>query len=215
LLPSLFPDENYNRFMGQVRLKTIQVKDNSCASRISLQDHIPFCYTDELRISTAPYGTSKQWQYKDDSEESAFRSQFSNRNYPAGGFIVDLDLNSFNETLPVVQSFRAGNWIDLNTRAVVASLTVFNVNLNKIATLRVLFEFGLSGDVQASAQVYQLNASFYTTTQGHGLLTIELLCLFYIVLEFIVREIYEVKKTCFFLVDMRKDCSTSQKRIVV
>ncbi len=195
MLPSLFPDgyvTNYNPILGKIRLKTVQVQNNTCSTRISLQDKIPFCYSDDLRVSKSTYGTTDQWTYLDDSQEYAFRSQFSNRNYPAGGFVVDIDASDFNATDSEIRKLREGEWIDLNTRAVVSSITLYNVNLNKIATVRVLFEFGLSGEAQSSAQVYQLNASFYTNTRGHGLLVIELICLLYIFFEFVLKEIYEV-----------------------
>ena len=183
---------NYNRVLGKVRLKTIQVEENFCSTTISLNDGIPFCYTEALHISTSPYGTTGQWIYVDDSQESSFKSQTTNREYPGGGFIVDLDIVDYNKTLATLQSLHTGNCIDLNTRAVVASWTLYNVNLNKIATIRVLFEFGLSGNMQSSAQVYQLNASFYTNSQGRGLATIEIHCLLYIFFEFVIREIFEV-----------------------
>ena len=183
---------DYNLILGKIRLKTIQVKENSCTTKIGKNFKIPFCYTDELHISKDPYGTTGQWKYSTDDQESPFESHFSNKEYGGGGFIVDLNATDINATMETVLSLRTGKWIDLNTRVAVASWTLYNVNLNKYATVRVLYEFGLSGNIEATTQLHQLDASLYTTTEGHSLLVIELLCLLYVILEFIVKEVFEM-----------------------
>ena len=152
-----------------------------------MKGQIPFCYTHALHISKDPYGP---WNYLDDSEETGFNSPLSHQKYPPGGFVVDLSMSSYNESLEQIQSLSSGQWINLNTRVAVASMTLVNPNLNKLGTIRAIFEFDVSGNIYTSAEIYQTYINPYQSS--YGFLVLELLCLLYILVEFLVREIVEV-----------------------
>jgi hypothetical protein len=99
-------------------------------------------------------------------------------------------------------------YIDRQTRAVVVSVNIYNPNMNKIGPMRIAFEFlasgklfndnhtlriSFTGKIVQSATLVPLRASIFATSYDIGLIVIELIVLFYVLLEFVLKEMAEVE----------------------
>lgn len=144
----------YNRLVGNVRIKQIRIVEGTCSPSSRFEDYVKFCYSDSLQISKTAYGPGGNFTYSSPSNDFPFVSAYDQRDYPKGGFIVDLKLNdSSANVLQKIDKLKTGGWIDKSTRVVVVAFNVYNPNLNLIGVVQAEFEFIVSGSVLPSITV--------------------------------------------------------------
>ena len=184
---------NYNRFVGGIRMKQIRVKDNECTIAKSMKKNIPFCISESIKEDKTTYGPADIFKYSDDDEESTFQSNFDQQEYSKGGFIIDIQLNDFNETMETISTLKSGRWIDKKTRAIIISFTVYNPNINRLGVTRLVVEFLPSNGAQSYSDINVIKAVRYASSADVAQLVLELFCLVYIAIEFFYREIEEIR----------------------
>ena len=134
-----------NILLGLPRIRQVRVKKKSCRIFPDFKDRIKECYGhyDLSREETQPLSQrwrnhKKVWNYSDSLKTGSFSHWGYFTTYGGGGYCQDLS-RKWNESLLIIKQLKKDLWIDKATRAVFLDFTVFNVNLNIFAVIRLDF----------------------------------------------------------------------------
>jgi polycystin 1L2 len=83
--------------------------------------------------------------------------------YDGGGYIYQFR-GAMNDMISNVSLLRELSWLDLQTRAVIIQMSLYNPNVNLFIFVTILAEFLPTGGVHPSARIEPLSLS--TTYQG-------------------------------------------------
>lgn len=163
---------SYNRLVGSIRLRQLRVSTDACSLPDSIKNasgepFVPACWApySSTRRSEATYGpaltdpdstAARGFSFSDSSIYPHEKPVISGASatYDASGFVRDIGptdgtLRRDNYT-DAVALLKDGGWIDLQTRAVIASLVAYNRNTDLIFTGYFLFERNAGGRVHSS-----------------------------------------------------------------
>lgn len=82
--------------------------------------------------------------------------------FPGSGFIQDLPVNK-TESAELLQALRQNMWIDSNTKAIMATFTLFNGNLNRMAICQFLWEFLPTASIVTARDIVTFKPIRYIT----------------------------------------------------
>eukprot|EP01114_Cavostelium_apophysatum_P005981 TRINITY_DN1716_c0_g1_i1.p1 TRINITY_DN1716_c0_g1~~TRINITY_DN1716_c0_g1_i1.p1 ORF type:complete len:1754 (-),score=458.67 TRINITY_DN1716_c0_g1_i1:2672-7933(-) len=180
-----------HRLIGSVQLKQMRVSNESCAIPKKFGDgFVSTCYQPTYEPDKKSYGPGNMFKYKEDSEGETYWGQVNSVLYSKGGFIQVVTPNS---TVDTAQFLETNDWIDSSTRAIFIKFPLYNVNLNLVGAVRLVLEFTAAGNVVPFEDVGVVKAIRYLDTYDYVVLAIELLLIAYFLLEFLVREIFEMR----------------------
>lgn len=138
--------------------------------------------------ATGSFGPEGKYTYSGDEFGTGYAGSMGQ--YPAAGYMEFLSVNR-TTALIAIQTLRADDFFDLQTRAVFVDFTVWNSNLGVYSVMRIAVEFGPSGTVYQYLEVAVLSESMLVMG-GHG--TIKDWCSFFavvIVMCFVVYFLIE------------------------
>lgn len=188
--------KRYNRLLGSPRIRQHRVVDNGC---LLAREIAPFydttgcyaLYADKVR-SAAPYGpplvanasaaafgsnacaaqaTLPGFCYRETSSPQVFGRVADW--YGSGGFYVDLSYNAAQARLQL-ESLRDARWIDLQTSAVMFTLSVYNPNVDMFVHMLMLVEFTPGGGFIMSHNFRSFPGDLYTSPTDHVRFAIEI-----------------------------------------
>ena len=132
----------------------------------------------------------KPWRYQGAEETDTLPTWGKSFFYPGGGFVADLgydDATGFD----IIDTLRKKNWLDQQTRAIIASFSIFNPSTNLLAAGTYFYEIQPSG----FAAFFERLHVFAVYSQESGFRQFYLICILFLaifVLIYLGRECYKV-----------------------
>ena len=118
-------------------------------------------------------GPYKDYRNPDYFDTSSKNGQFSD--YGGSGYVLELPANLSSASVAYrLQKLKENNWIDKQTRAVIARANFFNVNTGQWAVVDALTEWDQSGKINTRFRAASMLTDHYYTTYGKlgGLLSV-------------------------------------------
>lgn len=165
-----------SRMIGYATLRQIRAQNNSCHINSQMRNEINHCTIDSslLNEERSNYGLNwtdfdpaytppngylalfKSFQFRKAEELKSLPRQGAYSAYMGGGYVYEMrgKLSFIKGNLTLLQQM---NWIDRQTRAVVAEFSLFNPNINLLMVCSVLFEILPSGNLLAKARFEPVN----------------------------------------------------------
>ena len=168
----LAPDElgfvsKHNRLVGRVLLLQARVQaDSGCKVDPAFAApavRIPHCYAawgSGRDQATSPIGDAAQYTWHDQVRSGTTGFSGLLGSYDGSGYEVELP-PSYASSRALMQDLRAAEFLSHETRAVWVVFTLFNGNINRFTTARLIFERDASGAVVPSVQTRTLDLLFY------------------------------------------------------
>ena len=190
---------DHNILLGAIRLQQVRVLADTCEVQSPFganesQVHIQHCYADwsTLKRDTgviegrAPAScsmsgptaacTRRTYVWSDVSATGLGVVHGRHSSYDGAGYMIQLPVD-LSAARTLVQELQVDGFLDLGTRAVWVDFALFNVNINRFCTVRLLFERLASGIVTPSASVRTLHLLWYDGVSRLLAAEIALLCL--------------------------------------
>lgn len=126
------------------------------------------------------------WQYQSVLEASSFPYMGKMASYRGGGFIIKLgpdDVTALNE----LKDLEANGWIDRYTRALFTELSIYNININLLCVVTLLYEELPTGGGQTFVNIQTIRLYRYIGNFSAALMTCEVIFAF-LLLNWIVRD---------------------------
>jgi hypothetical protein len=173
--PRYLGDTRTTVLLGQVRFRQVRVLPNrGCTIPENMTDVHRRCYSQfqDDRQSRKFYAKRRipgdilpcyVWQEQNRTEMQPISGLMGT--YPGDGFLFDLPLNR-TQLQQMLRDMEEWEWIDVQTRAIVGEVTVFNPNVNLIIVNRFLFEFAPTGQMKPHHDVFVLPTRYLTMTPG-------------------------------------------------
>lgn len=136
-----------NKLVGLPLMRQFRVVNNEgCTIPSKFGSSVVYCYPTNFIENRDTYGPpgyvgldgTTPFVYKSNAD-SQFWGQFDDI-YPKGGF-VQLIYPDLTKSSPILTDLENNSWIDSNTRLVLISMAVYNVNYNMLGILRLALEF--------------------------------------------------------------------------
>merc|ERR1719261_1483074 len=100
-----------------------------------------------------------KWRPKNETEMQPMVGSFGE--YPGEGYVFEFPLVQ-GDALDMINLLEEWQWVDVQTRAIILEVVTFNPNVNIIATNRILFEFGPTGELKPVHDVFVLPTQYLT-----------------------------------------------------
>ena len=126
------------------------------------------------------------WQYQSVMEASSFPYMGKMASYRGGGFIIELgpdEVTALNE----LEDLEANDWIDRYTRALFTELSIYNVNINLLCVVTLLYEELPTGGGQTFVNIQTIRVYRYLGNFSAALMTCEVIFAF-LLLKWILRD---------------------------
>ncbi|GAV04201.1 hypothetical protein RvY_14513 [Ramazzottius varieornatus] len=188
-----------NRVLGVPRMRQFRVSNKSCAIPLEFHEIIEECYGDfssatesKDAFGNGSYTNDSAWIYREANETGMSSHRGKLASYDGGGYVQDLNLTK-DVSEALIKDLEKGRWLDQATRAVLVDFTVYNVNLNLFATIRLCTEVPPTGGLVQSSEIRTIKLLKYQTKRDYTVLAFE--CMFVIfILYYIGEEVIEVSK---------------------
>lgn len=126
------------------------------------------------------------WHYQSVLEASSFPYMGKMASYRGGGFIIELgpdDITAKNK----LEGLEANSWIDRYTRALFTELSIYNVNINLLCVVTLLYEELPTGGGQTFVNIQTIRLYRYIGNFSTALLACEVILAF-LLLNWIIRD---------------------------
>jgi len=150
----LLPIDLNNRILGSIRIWQVRVqRKNACQVGQLFANYNTNCFQPLLDYTQdkEPYGESGIYQYSEELQGSVDYSGVLGT-YPRTGH-VELLTPNITATTMKIERLKEDDWIAAPTRAVFIDFTVWNMNLNLHAVIRIVAEFSRSGVCETNTRV--------------------------------------------------------------
>ncbi len=155
--------EGSTQLLGALRFRQLRVKANrGCTISYLAKDLYSKCYPDfresyqdTTQFTASEDSTGFTWSSGSDGDNNGQSTSLSGAytTYPGGGFVLDVPYSKGRKGYAAqVKRLRQGNWLDLQTRAVVVELTAFNPTHNLYSSTHFILEQSASGLWTTSSQ---------------------------------------------------------------
>eukprot|EP00656_Telonema_subtile_P013370 TRINITY_DN16794_c0_g1_i1.p1 TRINITY_DN16794_c0_g1~~TRINITY_DN16794_c0_g1_i1.p1 ORF type:complete len:807 (-),score=285.11 TRINITY_DN16794_c0_g1_i1:55-2475(-) len=177
-LPGLFAADNgmvllYNRPVGGVQIRTSRVTKDSCTIPSAYEQGLnyPGCYGDYTKehVDREPYGAVQfradslqyRWYYNGNVKQAIpYTSPHTGITFDKGGYLKNYPYDQ-DVLSAAIAELQANEYTDKQTRAVIVTWVLFNVNFNVFNYARVMFEFTPGGLVLPSIQTKTFRMDTY------------------------------------------------------
>jgi hypothetical protein len=176
--PRYLGDTNTTVLLGLVKMRQLRVVPNQgCTLPLNMTEIHPRCYGPFFSEyqSYMMYAKKKtprsimpcyKWRPQNETEMQEMIGSFGE--YPGEGYMFEFPLVQ-SEALDMITLLEEWQWVDVQTRAIILEVSTFNPNVNIIATNRILFEFGPTGELKPVHDVFVLPTQYLTlSTTGSG-----------------------------------------------
>eukprot|EP00003_Mantamonas_plastica_P021387 TRINITY_DN3460_c2_g1_i10.p1 TRINITY_DN3460_c2_g1~~TRINITY_DN3460_c2_g1_i10.p1 ORF type:complete len:1834 (-),score=807.04 TRINITY_DN3460_c2_g1_i10:148-5649(-) len=186
VIPNLFEGDgsrltmDYSELVGAMRLRQLRVKNNTCfIPQFSLAKH---CYSgfDSTIESTDAFGPNLMFKHRNDLGYQLSAGTFGL--YPSGGFVQDIPASAnINTSLTILENLESNNWIDKQTRVVIVDISLYNPNINTLATARFFNEFPSTGGYLYSSRIEAMHITPWYNGWDYLFLLLELGLLVFVI----------------------------------
>eukprot|EP00736_Rhodelphis_marinus_P011832 Rmarinus@m.9549 len=167
-----------DRLVGAIRVAQFRMGKQSCNIRSSWDFAFDVCVDSyrNSRVDTASFGgeTGDQFVFQE-SDLGALWAILNQYPDNAGAHVVDIPTFNLTTAQHGFHSLRQNGYIDLQSRAVLVSLTVYNAAINMFLDVRLMVEFPPTGGLVPSTLIRSQRLFFYDRVRGHWTLAIEIL----------------------------------------
>lgn len=132
------------------------------------------------------------WHYQSVLEASSFPYMGKMATYRGGGFIIELGPDNVTASNDL-EGLKANDWIDRYTRALFTELSIYNVNINLLCVVTLLYEQLPTGGGQTFVNVQTIRLYRYIGNFSSALLACEVIFAF-LLLNWIVRDVKRLWK---------------------
>lgn len=126
------------------------------------------------------------WHYQSVLKASSFPYMGKLASYRGGGFIVELGPDNFAASNKL-EDLEASGWIDRYTRALFTELSIYNVNINLLCVVTLLYEELPTGGGQTFVNIQTIRLYRYLGNFSAALMLCEVIFAF-LLLKWIVRD---------------------------
>jgi len=150
----LLPIDLNNRILGSMMIWQVRVKTKeNCQVGQLFANYATNCFQPLLDYTQdmEPYGENEMYQFSEEPQGSANYAGVLGT-YPRVGH-AEILLPNVTATTMKIAKLQADDWISASTRAVFVDFTVWNMNLNLHAVIRIVAEFSSSGVCETNTRV--------------------------------------------------------------
>eukprot|EP01084_Bolivina_argentea_P292960 503796_1 len=161
--------------MGGIRIRQYRVNKKKC----SFNGHDYHCETyteDKNPMQLNTLNKTIKWSTKNQNKEQIFNIRAIHAIYPGSGFVIFLPLNK-TVSLDILHKLRQDRFIDSETRMISVDFNLFNPTYITHTICRLVYELGISGDVNASYRISTWRLLAHYGTQGLCYLAFQILFL--------------------------------------
>jgi hypothetical protein len=155
MAPRLLPIDLNNRIIGSMRFWQVRVqrKEGCQVGAMFEPNYKTNCFQPLLDWSQdkEAYGPDQRYKYSEDLQGSGPHEGLLGV-YPPSGHVEVISQNETKTNIRMTQLQQDG-WIGAPTRAVFIDYTVWNMNLNLHAVIRIVAEFSMSGVCETNVRV--------------------------------------------------------------
>ena len=126
------------------------------------------------------------WQYQSVMEASSFPYLGKMASYRGGGFIIELGPDKVT-ALNELKELETKDWIDRYTRALFTELSIYNININLLCVVTLLYEELPTGGGQIFVNIQTIRVYRYIGNFSAALMTCEVIFAF-LLLNWILRD---------------------------
>ena len=186
-----------NEWVGRPRMRTLEGSPETCAYNDTVESSVQ-CFSSELTTAPAwwtssPNKTQQQqqdgfgWQAPGQGDVG-WTSGFFHQ-YPDGGLMVIMPEDKA-EAEALVAKLKAGDWINLNTRAFIVEFTAYNANTGLFTVGQIMVEMSRTGVYLPSFQFRNFPRVSYsfTNTSDIARLVLEVIFLIYFYAKYLRDE---------------------------
>ncbi|CAF4044663.1 unnamed protein product, partial [Rotaria sp. Silwood2] len=181
-------DDKTNRILGWATMRQLRVKPDSCTPVASFQNISSSCeaaysFQNEEQRSFNPGWTSiynstighsgnyslsiiKAFLYNKSQSLDTYPYVGEHATYHGGGYVYEFR-GKMHEMLANISLLQKLSWIDMQTRAVIIQMSLYNPNVNLFISVTILAEFLPTGGIYPSARVEPI--SLLNDLQGFAL----------------------------------------------
>jgi len=177
----------FNRIIGNVQLRQIRMKENTCTPQAPVNDVT--CFDPNYEEDKEDFGPNGTYKYVDDGL-ARFYSRYGppTEHFGSGGFIEDLGRDR-SSALNKIEELKTNGWMDEKTRVVTATINVYNPNVDRFGVVLAVLEFPPS----RGTFIPYANVKSFPYNFGDGwLILLQILILIYFIFEFPANELDEV-----------------------
>ncbi|CAF3950096.1 unnamed protein product, partial [Rotaria magnacalcarata] len=175
-------DDKTNRILGWATMRQLRVKSDSCKIVSSFENIFQSCkaaynyFTEDKRsfnpgwtsiynassIYKGSYQTSirKAFLYNKSESLDTYAYAGEHGTYSGGGYVYEFR-GKMSDMLGNLSLLRELSWIDMQTRAVIIQISLYNPNVNLFIFVTIIAEFLAGGDVFPSARIEPLSLLNY------------------------------------------------------
>lgn len=171
-----FDRNSQNRFLDSCKLATsFSNVAKSCEAEYSFYNEEKNSYypgwTSLYNASAAPWNNyssaiQKAFLYNTSSSLDTYSYIGEHGTYGGGGYVYEFR-GKMNDMITNISSLRQLSWIDVQTRAVIIQLSLYNPNANLFAFVTILAEFLPTGGVYPTARFEPLTLLNYFQGINH------------------------------------------------
>ena len=156
--------------IGSIRIRQVRAKPQKCPNSLNL-DEANFqrfkrkngvvCMSDQVDFSfqTDSFGPGGKYKYYEPTSDLYERVIEGSRTwqytYPRGGYIVELPSGNSTRAKQIIRELKSDDFVNPKhgTRLVLIEFSVFNGNIDRVASIRLLVEFWVGGGAQATPEI--------------------------------------------------------------
>jgi len=155
MAPRLLPIDLNNRIIGSMKFWQVRVqrKEGCQVGAMFEPNYKTNCFEPLLEWSQdrEPFGPGQRYKYSEQMQGSGPHQGVLGL-YPATGHVEEISQNETKTDL-LIERLQNDGWIGAPTRAVFIDYTVWNMNLNLHAVIRIVAEFSMSGVCETNVRV--------------------------------------------------------------
>jgi len=162
---------NENLILGSLRLQQVRVNPTGCSHIGDELNQTCFPSWHSGDPSEAAFGPSLQYTHENGgvgywpkqvyTSIAVYMLEFYRSMFTDGGFYVDFSQNNASTYTTDLATHVSNNWLDSQTRAVLAHLILYNANLNLFVLGSMTVEFSESGMAYPQSQFQSFSATTF------------------------------------------------------
>ncbi|PRP81470.1 polycystin 2 [Planoprotostelium fungivorum] len=174
--------------LGAVLLRQARVTDDYCTIPTDLNQQFKRCYAAHFDETRESYGPNQRFSWSDRGHSSVSPS---GQLFPDGGYseVISPDPEKWPEKL---DGLKEDKWIDEQTRLLTATFTLWNVNLNTIATVTMSVEFTAAANPLRKTTIHLQRGERYASWTGKAVFVAEVFVIIYFLFAFVYTEASEM-----------------------
>ena len=174
LVGGLYPDtdkskngrnliDDVSTIVGSIRVRQIRAKPSRCKNSIGVSSKIlpaEGCTKDQVahdgEFETKPFGPGNRYIYTKPSsrlyENVIVGDRYWGYRYPNGGYVIELPGGNRTKAIEILAQLKADEFVSVSsgTRLVIFDFSVYNYNVDRVASMRLMVEFWGGGGTHSN-----------------------------------------------------------------